>query len=72
MFMMKIIRKGGLPAIDMDDTLAASINSVKENLDDDELPKWESIKKDLETKKKWSDEKTTITITEVDLKKGSR
>lgn len=63
MFLVKVMKEGGLPSAAVEDSLDKCVDVAKVFVDADVLKDWERISVELKTKMKWSDGNTTITIT---------
>ena len=63
MFLLKVDTKGGVPTADVEETVEKCVELAKYSLDESQVKNWDKIRKELSVRRKWTDGKTTISIT---------
>ena len=63
MFLLKVYKKDGIPSASVEDSIENCVELAKYSLDESQVKDWDKIRKELSVRRKWTDGKTTISIT---------
>lgn len=63
MYLMKVMRKEGIPSIGSADTLDEILDLARGDLEEIKASDWEAVKGELRSRRRWSSDELGLTVT---------